>query len=362
MKVIIFMGSLTMGGAERVAITLASYLANNNVCTYLVSFDKNEPSYKIDKNVNFINYQNSHSNKYDGIKRRIKFMCEEFDKINPDLIFTMFYDINLYALIYKKFHNKKVKIVSSERCNPNQIKGIKRILMSISSKMCDGFIFQTERAKKTYSKKVQMNSVVIHNAISNPKLKEINVNEIKKEKTIVSMGRLEEQKAHDIMIQACKPILDKHSDYKLIIYGEGSKRKYLEDLIKYLELTNKVVLPGNDENAIKKVATAQIFLLTSRYEGMPNALLEAMSLGIPSISTDCDMGPAELIENGKNGFLVPVDDVEAISEKLELLISDENLRKNISLNSTKINDTHSVNIIYDKYLNYFKKIVGGKNV
>ena len=87
-----------------------------------------------------------------------------------------------------------------------------------------------------------------------------------------------------------------------------------------------------------------------------------MSLGIPSISTDCDMGPAELIENGKNGFLVPVDDVEAISEKLELLISDENLRKNISLNSTKINDTHSVNIIYDKYLNYFKKIVGGKNV
>ena len=78
MKVIIFMGSLTMGGAERVAITLASYLANNNVCTYLVSFDKNEPSYKIDKNVNFINYQNSHSNKYDGIKRRIKFMCDFF--------------------------------------------------------------------------------------------------------------------------------------------------------------------------------------------------------------------------------------------------------------------------------------------
>ena len=362
MKVVILMGSLTMGGAERVATTLAAYLSEHNIETYLVSFDNKESSYKLNPKVNFINnkVKNIHG-KIAGIKQRMNFMFNTLDSIRPDLVFTMFCDINIYALIYKWFGKSKIKLISSERCNPNEIKGIKRILTKISSCNCDGFIFQTERAQKCYPKKVQNKSIVIHNAIGNPMLKEIDHQNIMAEKIITTMGRLEYQKGHDVMIKACAPALKKNPEYKLIIYGEGSLRGKLEDLIRNLKMENNIFLPGNTQYAISEVAKSQIFLLTSRFEGMPNALMEAMALGIPCISTDCDMGPNELIKNGINGYLVPVDDIEAITEKIELLMADDKLRKKISENSKKINNTHSIDKIYSKYLMYFKQIIGGKN-
>ena len=358
MRIVILMGSLTMGGAERVATSLASYLANSDVETYLVSFDSKPSSYTLDEKVHFIN--NLDNDKFTGIKgvnKRIKFMFNTLNKIKPDLVFTMFYDINMYALIYKLFGKNKIKLVSSERCNPNEITGKNRIINKISSMSSDGFIFQTKRAKECYPKKVQDKSVVIHNAIGNPLFKKIDENKIMTEKTITSMGRLEYQKAHDVMIKSCAPVLKKHPEYKLIIYGEGSLRPYLEDLINKLDMQNNVFLPGNTENAVLEVAKSQVFLLTSRFEGMPNALMEAMACGIPSISTDCDMGPAELISDGENGYLVPVDDVDAITQKLELLIDDESLRKQISNNSRKIVEEHSVQKIYREYLDYFLRIV-----
>lgn len=360
MKLVILMGSLTMGGAERVATTLASYLSEHNVKTYLISFDNKESSYTLDKRVNFINNKVAiNSGRIAGIKQRLKFMFNCLNDIKPDLIFTMFWDINLYAFLYKAFGKHKVKLISSERCNPNEIKGIEKYLKLFSSNKTDGFIFQTERAKSCYSKKVQAKSTVIHNAISNPLLKSVDESSIMTEKTITTMGRLEEQKAHDVMIKACAPVLKKHPEYKLVVYGEGSLRKNLESLIESLNMQNNVFLPGNTQYAINEVAKSQIFLLSSRYEGMPNALMEAMSLGIPCISTDCDMGPAELIEDGTNGYLVPVDDINSITQKIEYLISNENQRKYISDNSKKINETHSIEKIYSKYLEYFEEVMGG---
>lgn len=364
MKIVILMGSLTMGGAERVATTLASYLSKHDVDTYLISFDENESSYFIEPSVHFINNKDcKKKGKFKGIKQRINFLFHTLDKIKPDLIFTMFCITNVYALLYKFFHDRKIKVVSSERCNPKakDRKGIKEILNRFSSAKCDGFIFQTEKAQKCYPKKVQKKSIVIHNAVSNPMLNEVDTSTIMTKKIISSMGRLEEQKAQDIMIKAFEPIAQSYPEYKLIIYGEGSKREELERLIKELNLQKNVFLPGNDEKAILKVAQSQIFILTSRFEGMPNALIEAMALGIPSISTDCDMGPSELINSGENGYLVAVDDVNDITNKLELLINDNKLRNFISENSRKINETHSIDKIYRKYLEYFKKIVGGKN-
>ncbi len=364
MKIVILMGSLTMGGAERVATTLASYLSKHDVETYLISFDKNESSYFIETSVHFINNKDcKRTGKYKGIKQRISFLFDTLNEIKPDLIFTMFCVTNIYALLYKFFGNRKVKVVSSERCNPKSKdrKGIKEILNKFSSTKCDGFIFQTEKAKKCYSKKVQKKSIVIHNAVSNPMLNEVDTSTLMTKNVISSMGRLEEQKAQDIMIKAFEPIARSYPDYKLIIYGEGSKRKDLEKLISKLNLQKNVFLPGNDEKAILKVAQSKIFVLTSRFEGMPNALIEAMALGIPSISTDCDMGPSELINSGENGYLVAVDDINDITNKLELLINDEKLRNFISENSKKINETHSIDKIYGKYLKYFKEIIGGLN-
>lgn len=360
MKIVVLMGALKMGGAERVAVTLSSYLAQK-VDTYLICFDKNKPSYEIDKNIKFINNKENYNGKLSGICGRIKFLKKTLREINPDIIFTMFYDINIYALIYKILYNHKVKIISSERCNPHEISCLSRFLSYSSSLFCNGFVFQTAQAQEMYPKITQRKSVVIHNAISNPLLKNIDLSKINKTKTITTMGRLERQKDYETMIKACIPVFKQYPDYKLMIYGEGSKQDSLTKLIKDNNLEKNVFLEGNKQDAIKYVASSEIFLLTSLYEGMPNALIEAMALGIPVISTDCKMGPGELIVDGMNGFLVPVGDVSSISNRILELLKDAKLRKKISNNCLKIRESHSIDKIYGMYLNYFMKVKGDEN-
>lgn len=362
MKIAILMSSLTMGGAERVATSLANYLSDKEE-VYLISFDNQEPSYPVNKKVHlFLNKDKKNETRIKNFKERLIFSNNTLKEIKPDIIFTMFYQTAAFALYYKKFINNKVCVVSSERCNPlsKDRSKVSRILNDFISSQCDGFIFQTERVKKIYKKSIQKNSIVIHNPIGNPLLKEINENEIRINKTITSMGRLVNQKAHDVMIKAFKKVSDEFPEYQLIIYGEGELRGYLEELIKENHLEDRVLLPGNCKTALLEVSKSQIFLLTSRFEGMPNALMEAMAVGIPSISTDCDFGPAELIENGKNGFLVKVDDIDEIANCLKQLLETQNLRDKISKESMKIMETHSLEYIFDKYFSYFKSIVEKK--
>lgn len=358
MKVVILMSSLTMGGAERVATTLANYLANNGEDVHLISFDNIKSSYPINSNVNFyMNNDKITDNRIKGIIQRFKYFSNIIKKIQPDIIFTMFFQTTFYAMICKMFVKNKVVLISSERCHPKREKTlVKRIINMQLSKMCDGFVFQTERVKQFYPKKVQRNSVVIHNAISNKLLDEIDYSKAYTENIITSMGRLEEQKAHDVMIKSFANVAKEFPEYKLVIYGEGSKRKELENLIEELKLNKRVILPGTNSKALLEVSKSKIFMLTSRYEGMPNALLEAMAVGVPCISTNCEMGPAELINDGKNGYLVEVDNVEQITNTLRKLLSNEKLRNQISLESKKIIDNHSIEYIFKQYHNYFKSV------
>ena len=360
MKIVILMSGLKMGGAERVAVSLSNFLANQNIDTFLVCFDNAPSSYQINDNVKFINNPNKVvTSRIKGFRQRTKFLVATLKEINPDVIFTMFCKVNYYALYYKYFYNRKVKVVSSERCNPDSIdrKKIIKILNNISSNLCDGFIFQTDRVRKKYSKKLQKKGIVIHNPVSNPLVFKVAKESIRTKKTITSMGRLEYQKGQDIMIKAWHKLANKFPDYQLIIFGEGKKRKELENLIVNLNLQGRVLLPGNSTEAILEVAKSQIFLLTSRYEGMPNALLEAMALGIPSISTDCEMGPSELIQDQINGFLIPVDDVDSLASKIQMLLENPELCNKISIESRKILKTHSIDYIFGEYLAYFSSLL-----
>ena len=167
------------------------------------------------------------------------------------------------------------------------------------------------------------------------------------------MGRLTEQKGFDTLIKAFGDVSNKHSDYQLKIYGEGEKKEELNSLIKELKLKEKVVLCGSSSEAIKEVANSEIFVLSSRYEGMPNALIEAMATGTACISTDCNFGPSDLIIDGVNGILVPVDDIELLSNKINYLIENENIRKTLEENAISIREKLDKDNIYNRYYKYF---------
>ena len=135
---------------------------------------------------------------------------------------------------------------------------------------------------------------------------------------------------------------------------EGEEREKLESLISDLKLNEKVILAGKDSHAIEKVAKSEIFVFTSRYEGMPNALLEAMACGLPCISTDCIAGPSEIIENNKNGILVEVDNVDEIAEKIIYIIENKDIANELGKNARKVKEDYSIDNIFNKYYNFIK--------
>ncbi len=143
--------------------------------------------------------------------------------------------------------------------------------------------------------------------------------------TIITAGRLMEQKGHDILIKSFAIVRQRIAS-RLIILGEGEKRKELAALAQTLGIADDVFFNGWTDNPFKLIASADIFVLSSRYEGFPNALLEAMALGTPVVSTDCPSGPREILDGGRYGILVSVDDELARSEALLSLCLDPDLR------------------------------------
>ena len=139
--------------------------------------------------------------------------------------------------------------------------------------------------------------------------------QISKTKTVLAVGRLHEQKGFDLLLQAWKRIEDQYPDWTLRIAGEGPKRTELENRIQDLQLQH-VVLAGHTDDVKNEYAKASLFVLSSRYEGLPLALIEAMWSGMPCVSFDCPQGPSELLAE-ERGWLVPNGDIEALAKQLE---------------------------------------------
>ena len=154
---------------------------------------------------------------------------------------------------------------------------------------------------------------------------------------------------------------EKYKEYKLIIYGEGNSREKLEELIRELGIEKRVILPGIIEDVKEKIYKATMFVLSSRYEGMPNALMEAMALGLPVISSDCPCGgPRYLIKNEQNGILVENDNIEELKNAMETILENKEFASKIGKNANKIADTlnpYKVNKLWEKYIEkvYSKK-------
>lgn len=146
---------------------------------------------------------------------------------------------------------------------------------------------------------------------------------------IVSIGRLVHQKGFDVLIRAFKAVRKSYHS-KLLIIGDGKKRAELSQLVESLNLKEDVSFLEFQHNPFKYMKRADVFCLASRYEGFGNVIIEAMTLGIPVVVTDCPSGPAEIVDKGKYGILVPPDDHDAFAEALLKVLTDNELRENLS--------------------------------
>ena len=164
------------------------------------------------------------------------------------------------------------------------------------------------------------------------------------------------QKNQKMMIRAFADVLKIHSDYELVIYGDGPSEMDLKSLIAELGISANVSLPGNVKNLHNSIKSAEIFVLSSEYEGMPNALIEAMCLGLPAISTKVS-GATDLIRHGQNGILVELDDQAGFTHAMLDLIENQELSAEISKNAVKLNEDLELSKIMNEWILFISKVL-----
>ena len=253
----------------------------------------------------------------------------------------------------------KCPVILAERADPNTFCNSSEKNKKIFEKYypkADGYIFQTEDAKKYYKEhgiNVE-NSVVIPNAINPEFIRPLYQG--KRRKVIVGAGRLTMQKNFSLLINSFAEICNDFPEYKLEIYGEGPLKESLINETKNLGIREKVIFKGYVNNLGDCIQDTSLFVLSSDFEGMPNALMEAMALGLPVISTDCPAGGSKvLIENKINGVLVPIKDIEALKKEIANMLTDSSMRNYMGENARKICVQLESKKIYNEWENILKK-------
>lgn len=361
MKIGFLINDLNAGGAERATVSLANYFSKKGIHTEIITFKDNDCFYQLNDGVEHIRLgldeialSLSLKRILGAFKRMLK-IRSFIKKRKLDVLIGMSFSMTWYAVVAAIF--TKTKSVGTERNNPYKYKATKinSFLRKFFYKLCNGYIFQTKKSSLFFTDKLRKNDVVIPNAIFNEMVYELTPPD-KREKLICAVGRLSEQKRFDILIDAFASISEKIPEHKMIIFGEGELRKELEEKISSLGLEKRIFLPGTDPQAVKVVNRADVFVLSSDLEGMPNVLMEAMAMGVPSVSTRCDMGPEELIENGNNGILVDVGSTKQIAESILEIINNPELSDKLSSNARELLKTHSIESISKKWLDFLNNV------
>lgn len=247
-----------------------------------------------------------------------------------------------------------IKILLSERCDPHSRSIPSQILKQIQYRVADSYVFQTPAAARCYGKRAYKLSTIIPNPILDKSSDPI-FNNLRKE--IVSVGRLSKEKNQLLLLQAFKKIHEIIPDYSLCIYGSGPLESMINEFIINNELNNKIYIIKGKTKITELINGASLFVLPSNTEGMPNALIEAMSMGLLSISTDCPIyGPRYLIKHGENGYLTPVNNVDKLAEIIIYALNNRGADI-IRQNAFGIRQTLDANKIFSYWLQYIESIV-----
>lgn len=356
-----YIGCIQAGGAERVMVNLANDFCRNNYQVILITDVPDKKSYQVEKMVkhHILSNRIKSSNRILKMIERVKILLYLCKREKPDIILSFLTATNYRALIVGNILH--IPTVVSVRCDPKmEYKSfLHKILYRLLYPKAKGIVFQTQEEKKYFSKKLQDKAEIIPNPINRDFIRK----EICKDRKnqISAVGRLSSQKDFPLLIKAFSKISTAYPNLKLVIYGEGELRKELETMIKELKLQDKVQLPGIIQNLHEILYDSRMFILPSKYEGMPNALMEAMVLGLPVIVTNSTGGGVgELIENGVNGILVPVGDEKALVQAMKQILNDEIFSQYIAENARSIGKKFEPSVIYKKWEKYLISCVENK--
>lgn len=347
--------SISRGGAGRVVSRLANRLKERFRVSILTVFD-GTCDYEVEDGVLHRSLVNKGEDLKDSFSLRIRRIREYCQQEQVDVVISFLTEINVYAILAGM--KQKWKTIISERNDPHNEPPDKRVrlLRKLFYGFADGYVFQTENARNYYCDKIAKKGCVIPNPISDDiPAPYAGV----RTKRIVSVGRLHKQKNYELAINAFARIAQEFPDYSYEIYGDGAERMHLQEIVADLGLEDRINFMGHCTNVLAKIYDAELFVMSSNYEGLSNALIEAVAIGLPIISTDHPIGGARAtITEGANGYLVPTNDVQAFSETMREYLNGDSRLDITQQSIEKFRERLDIKNICDEWTSYIQMIIG----
>ncbi len=394
LHIAMYIGSLQKGGAERVMVNLASYFFEQGhkvtlVTTYLApeeyqvdhaawrvvpaGADRAELACDPDENPVWIDPCGGEANgiqrvfsallkseqkgRLKNLKLRSDKLRKIWRKLKPDVVLSFIGKNNIMAL--STATREDIKVVVSVRADPYMeydSRSLRAGMLATFGK-ASGIVVQTTDAKKFFPGYIRRKCTILPNSINPEFIRKRFFGD--REKSLCMVGRLDENKNQAMVMEAFSEIIKAgdYKDYKLKLYGDGPDKLKLQRYAISLGISSNVEFLGNVEHVAEHIEKASIFILASSQEGMPNALIEAMSLGIACIATDCPCGgPRELIIDGENGLLVPIKDKTAMKAAILKLLKNKELCEKIGKNAMYVQEKYSPDVVNKAWESYLKEI------
>ena len=352
-KAVLYIDSMQRGGAQRVMSVLSGFLSDRGIYTILVNDiipAEGKAEYSIDPRVHRVFLDKKRNPGKNKNVTRIISLRKLVKKENPDVVLSFMGPPNHRMLLATM--GMRCRKVVSVRNDPDKEYGIglKKRIARFIFRFADGCVFQTEQASKYFPNSVQKVGRVILNPVD-PSF--FNTTWDGTEKTILSVGRLYPQKNHALLLNAFAQVHEAYPDYKLKICGKGSEEISLKRLAEEIEIDDFVSFMGEVGNVRDELKRSSCFVLSSDYEGLPNALMEAMAVGIPVISTDCPCGgPHMLIRNNENGILIPCGDTNKLANAIMDVIGSKEKQIELGRHGKEMADRFRTETVMSEWLEY----------
>jgi len=366
-------GTRHPGGMERVLANKANWLVAHGYEIFIITTDQcgEKPYFELDNRIKCydlgINYEENNGksiwNKlihYPGRQyRHKKALSQLLKKLRPDVTVSMFCNdasfmtsINDGSAKVLEIHFSRFKRLQYGRKGLWRLADRWRSFSDIKTvRGFDGFVVLTEEDRQYWG--TLPNMTVIPNACTFRMTTGYDADS----KRAIAVGRLNYQKGFDRLIRAWKQVDRLYPDWRLDIYGDGEVRDSLQALISESGLDGRIVLYPSTHDLSNRYRESSFIVMSSRYEGFPMALIEAQACGLPAISFDCKCGPKDIIDNGKNGFLVKEGDVNALAEAIIKLIKDERLRRDMSREAIKMMSRYDEDVIMAQWVELFNQVI-----
>lgn len=352
MRIVLFTGSLGRGGAERVLSLLANHFVLRGWQVEICMLLKHEVGYQIDNRVKIVDLTNSSGSYVQQVPTWIKAIRKYLRNAKPDIIISFFGRISILLSIARIGMN--YPLIASERNDPmhDGRSKLTRWLCNICYLLCEAVVYQTNYEASCFSKRVKKHIIPNPVEVACPTGSNC-------ENVIVAVGRLLPQKNYKMLLSVFKQLVLDSVDINLNIYGDGVLRDSLmEETIKE-NLQDRVTFCGNVADLHNRIKDAKFFVMTSEYEGLSNATIEAMKLGIPCISTAYP-GAEELILHNVNGVLVPCGDVRQCVKEIEDLMINSDRYNAIRKNALKLSEKYNPSIVFEQWDNVVEDVLRGK--